>query len=56
VRPINNFIAQQLIAGAINASMDIKQWRKVEDIEQAAIDCFDVLFNGLLPPAKTLKT
>jgi hypothetical protein len=49
VRPIHNFVAQQLIAGAINAAMDIKQWRRVEDIEQAAIDYFDVIFNGLSP-------
>jgi AcrR family transcriptional regulator len=49
VRPINNFVAQQLIAGAINAAMDIKQWRRAEDIEQAAIDYFDVIFNGLSP-------
>jgi hypothetical protein len=49
VRPISNFVAQQLIAGAINAAMDIKQWRKVDNIEQAAIDYFDVISNGLSP-------
>jgi AcrR family transcriptional regulator len=49
VRSINTFVAQHLIAGAINAAMDIKLWRKVDDIDRAAIDYFDVLFNGLLP-------
>lgn len=56
VRPINNFVAQQLIAGATNAAMDIKQWRKVDDIDEAAIDYFDVFFNGLLPRAQASKT
>lgn len=53
VRPINTFVAQQLIAGAINASMDIQIWRQVDDIDSAAIDYFDVLFNGLLPRQAT---
>ena len=51
VRPINIFIARQLIAGAINAAMDIGKWRAVDDPESAAIDYFNVLFNGLLPRA-----
>ena len=55
VRPINSFVAQQLIAGAINAAMDIKQWRKIEGIEDAAVDYFDVFFNGLLPRAQASK-
>jgi len=49
VRPINTFVAQHLIAGAINASMEIKLWRKVDEIDRAAIEYFDVFFNGLLP-------
>jgi AcrR family transcriptional regulator len=49
VRPIGSFVAQNLIAGAINAAMDIKQWRKVDNIDTAAIDYFDIFFNGLLP-------
>ena len=52
VRPINTLIAQHLIAGAINAAMDIKQWRKIDSIDDAAIDYFDVFFNGLLPRKK----
>lgn len=49
IRPINVFIAENLIAGAINASMDIQLWRTVDDIEAAAIDYFDIFINGLLP-------
>ena len=49
VRPISTFVAQNLIAGAVNAAMDINLWRKVDSIEDAAIDYFDVFFNGLLP-------
>jgi AcrR family transcriptional regulator len=56
VRPMNSFVAQQLIAGAINAAMNIKQWRKVDNIEQAAIDYFDIFFNGLLPREQTSTT
>ena len=55
VRPINSFVAQPLIAGAINAAMDIKQWRKVDNIDEAAIDYSDVFFNGLLPCVTTSK-
>lgn len=49
VRPINTIVAQQLIAGAMNAAMDIELWRKVDDLDTAAGDYFDLLFNGLLP-------
>jgi len=49
VRPISTFVAQNLIAGAVNAAMDIKLWRKVDDLDASAIDYFDVFFNGLLP-------
>jgi len=49
VRPVDAFVAQQLIAGAINAAMDIDLWRKIDDLDSAAIDYFDVFFNGLLP-------
>ena len=49
VRPISTFVAQNLIAGAVNAAMDIKLWRKVDDLDATAIDYFDVFFNGLLP-------
>ena len=49
VRPISIFVAENLISGAINASMDIKLWRNVDNIEAAAIDYFDIFINGLLP-------
>jgi AcrR family transcriptional regulator len=48
VRPLDTFVAQNLIAGAVNASMDIRLWRKVEDIDATALDYFDIFFNGLL--------
>lgn len=63
IRTIKPFIAQQLIAGAINASMDIKLWRRVDDLDTVAKDYFDLFFNGLiprpdeaLPPGKKAKT
>jgi AcrR family transcriptional regulator len=49
VRPVSIFVAQQMIAGAINAAMDISLWRRVDDLDQAARDYFDVFFNGLRP-------
>ena len=49
VRPVDTFVAQNLIAGAVNAAMDIDLWRKVGDIDAVALDYFDVFFNGLLP-------
>lgn len=48
VRPINPLVARNLIAGATNASMDLQKWRKIEDVDSAAVDYFDVFFNGLL--------
>jgi AcrR family transcriptional regulator len=48
VRDINTFIAQNLIAGAVNASMELSLWRRVDNIDSAAVDYFDVFFNGLL--------
>ncbi|MCB1842314.1 MAG: TetR/AcrR family transcriptional regulator [Halioglobus sp.] len=49
VRQVNTVVAQHMIAGAINAAMDIDLWRRVESIESAANSYFDVFFNGLLP-------
>ena len=49
VRPLNFLVAQNLIAGATNAAMNINLWRRVDDIDTAAIDYFDVFLNGLLP-------
>jgi len=49
VRAIEPDIAQQLIAGAMNAAMRVGSWRQVDDIDAAAIEYFDIFFNGLLP-------
>ena len=49
IRNIDTFVAQNLIAGAINASMEIQLWRKVDNVDEAAIDYFDIFFNGLKP-------
>jgi AcrR family transcriptional regulator len=49
VRDVNPTLAQEMIAGAVNASMDITLWRRVDDLDAAAIDYFDIFFNGLLP-------
>lgn len=55
IRPVDPLVARNLLAGAINASMDISLWRRVDNIDDAARDYFDVFFNGLLPrePAPT---
>jgi len=49
VRDVNPLLARRLMAGAINASMDISLWRAIDDIDTAAIEYFDVFYNGLLP-------
>jgi AcrR family transcriptional regulator len=49
VRDVDPFLARSLMTGAINASMDINLWRSVDDIDRAAIEYFDVFYNGLLP-------
>ncbi len=49
IRSVSPVIAQEMIAGAVNASMDISLWRPVDDIDAAAIDYFDIFFNGLVP-------
>ena len=47
VRPINVEVAVELISGAMNASMDLPLWRKVEDIDRASIDYYEMFLNGL---------
>ena len=47
VRDIHVEAAQELITGAMNASMDLALWRRVDDIEQASIDYYDMFFGGL---------
>ena len=51
IRDVDAFVARNLMNGATNAAMDINLWRRVDDIDQAAIEYFDVFFNGLLPRA-----
>ncbi len=47
VRDVHVEVAQELITGAMNASMDLGLWRRVDDIEQASIDYYDMFFGGL---------
>jgi AcrR family transcriptional regulator len=47
VRDIHVEVAQELITGAMNASMDLPLWRRVDDVEQASIDYYDMFFGGL---------
>jgi len=49
VRPVNVEVAQELIGGAMNASMDLPMWRKIDDVDQASRDYYDMFFNGLKP-------
>lgn len=47
MRNVNVEVTQNMIQGAINASMDIESWRRIDDMDTAAIDYFDVFFFGL---------
>jgi len=47
VQAVSPVIAEHLLAGAINASMDMHLWRPVDDLQQAAADYFSVFFDGL---------
>ena len=49
VRPVNVEVAEQLITGAMNASMDLPNWRSMEDVDHASIDFYDMFFSGLAP-------
>jgi AcrR family transcriptional regulator len=49
IRKVPTSVAQNLISGAINAAMDINLWRRVDDLDQAGVEYFDIFFNGLLP-------
>jgi len=48
IRPINTLVAENLITGALNAAMELRSWRPIDNIHDTAIDYFDVLINGLL--------
>lgn len=47
VRTVDVETAQELISGAINASMDLSMWRKIDDVDLASRDYYDCFFNGL---------
>ncbi|MEP5763494.1 MAG: TetR/AcrR family transcriptional regulator [Halieaceae bacterium] len=47
VRPINVEVAQELISGAMNASMDLPLWRQVDDVDSASKDYYQMFLNGL---------
>lgn len=49
MRAVNVDVAVHLISGAINASMDLPLWRKMDDVDQASRDYCDLFFNGLKP-------
>jgi AcrR family transcriptional regulator len=49
VRPVNDLVAENLVSSAANASLNMELWRKIEDIDAAAVDYFDIFFNGLAP-------
>ena len=53
IRDVDPMLARNLMAGATNAAMDIKLWRRVDDLDRAAIEYFDVFYNGLLPRETT---
>jgi hypothetical protein len=48
IRPINTLVAENLITGALNAAMELRSWRPIDNIHDTAIDYFDTLINGLL--------
>jgi AcrR family transcriptional regulator len=47
INAIDSRVAQNLLMGAINASMDLKLWRKIDDLDAAAVEYFDVFYFGL---------
>jgi AcrR family transcriptional regulator len=50
-RSVDAAIMQNMLEGAVNAAMDISDWRRVDDIDQTAIEYFDVFYFGLAKPA-----
>ena len=56
IRRINPMVARNLLAGAINASMEITLWRAVDNVDHAALDYFDVFYNGILGRSHNSRT
>jgi hypothetical protein len=50
-RTVDAAIMQNMLEGAVNAAMDISDWRRVDDIDQTAVEYFDVFYFGLAKPA-----
>jgi AcrR family transcriptional regulator len=50
-RNVDAAIMQNMLEGAVNAAMDISDWRRVDDIDQTAVEYFDVFYFGLAKPA-----
>lgn len=49
VRNINPMVAHELISGTVNAAMELDKWRDLSDPQQASVDYFNLLVNGLSP-------
>ena len=50
-RNVDAAIMQNMLEGAVNAAMDISDWRRVDDIDQTADEYFDVFYFGLAKPS-----
>lgn len=50
IRPINTLVAENLITGALNAAMELRAWRPIDNIPDTAVEYFDALINGFLIP------
>lgn len=48
IRAVNSRVAGSMLASAMNASMNMKRWRRIDDVEQAAADYLSVFRQGLL--------
>ncbi len=51
VRAINALVVQEMISGIVNAALELDKWRELEDLQQASVDYFNLLINGLSPRA-----
>jgi AcrR family transcriptional regulator len=49
IRPVNDLVAESLVSSATNASLNMELWRKIDNVDAAAIDYFDIFFSGLAP-------
>ncbi len=49
IREVNDPVAENLISSAVNAFLNMELWRNIDDLDAAALDYFDIFFNGLSP-------